>query len=66
MGTIFTGFTIIGLLLLIAGGIGLFFTYTHFALGSPGLIQGTITYGTFSGVGLTILVLLIVGGSAFE
>lgn len=66
MGTLFTGSTIIGLLLLIAGSIGLFFTYTNFALGSPNLIQGTITYATFVSVGLTILVLLIMVGPGFE
>lgn len=66
MGIIFTGATIIGLLLLIVGGIGLFHTFTSFELPSPYLIQGALTFGTFTGLGLVILVILIIAGPGFE
>ncbi|MFQ6121829.1 MAG: hypothetical protein ACE5LA_02045 [Dehalococcoidales bacterium] len=66
MGILFTGATIIGLLLLIAGGIGLFITYTGFAWGSPEWVQGNLTYGTFTIIGVAILVLLVISGPEFE
>lgn len=66
MGTLHTGAIIIALLLIIVGGIGLFFTFTNFALGSPHLVQGGLTYGTFSSVGLVMLILLIIVGPEFE
>jgi hypothetical protein len=66
MGALFTGMLMIGLLLFIAGGIGLFFSYTSFALGSPEWIQGNLTYGTFTSIGLVMLILLIFAGPEFD
>ncbi len=65
MGTLYTGVIIVTLLLIIVGGIGLFFTFTNFPLGSPHLVQGGLTYGTFSSVGLLMLILLIIAGPEF-
>ncbi len=66
MGTLFTGAMIIGLLLLIAGVTGIFLTFINFTSGSPYWIQGNLTYGTFTAVGLTIIVLLTITGPEFE
>jgi hypothetical protein len=66
MGTLFMGSIIIGLLLLIVGGIGLFFTFTNFAFGSPEIIQGSLTYGTFTVIGIIILVMLSIMGPELE
>ncbi|MFQ5996335.1 MAG: hypothetical protein ACE5KP_01750 [Dehalococcoidales bacterium] len=66
MGIFSIGSTVIGLLLIIVGGIGLFFSFTHFALDSPHLIQGALTYGTFTSVGLAILIILIIAGPELE
>jgi len=66
MSTLFTGAMIIGLLLLIAGATGIFLTFTNFASGSPYWIQGNLTYGTFTAVGLVIIVLLTITGPEFE
>ncbi len=66
MGTLFTGTMIIGLLLLITGVTGIFLTFINFAMGNPYWIQGNLTYGTFTAVGLVIIVLLVIMGPEFE
>jgi len=66
MGTLFIGSLIISLLLLTVGGIGMFFIFTNFAFGSPDLIQGSLTYGTFVAIGTIILVMLGITGIEFE
>ena len=53
-------FMVIGLILLIAGGTGLFFTYTNFAFDSLDWILGTLTYGTFAVIGIAIIVFLAI------
>ena len=66
MGAIFTGYIFIGLLLLIVGVAGIIFCFTNFVMGSPGMVQGGLTFGTFTVIGLVILVLLFIAGPEFE
>ena len=58
-------FALIGLLLLVAGGIGLFFTHTSLASGSAVWVQGNITYGTFSILGLVIIIMAFLSRQEF-
>jgi len=51
-------FTIVGLLLLIAGGAGLFLTYTNFPLATLDWIEGNLIYGVFIVVGLAIIIIV--------
>jgi hypothetical protein len=51
-------FTIVGIILLIAGGIGIFFTWSNYPLASLDWIEGTLTYGVFVILGLTAIVIL--------
>lgn len=57
---------IIGLVFLVAGGIGLFITNTAGVQGGLNLIQGNITFSTFTVVGIAILVFLGIFGSEIE
>ena len=66
MGKIFTGSIVVSLLLIIAGGIGLVFGFVNFTVGSTALVQCLITYGTFTTIGIIILVLLMIVGPEFE
>ena len=56
----------IGLLLLIAGGVGLFVTNTNFIFGDPVWIQGNIAFGTFAFIGLVIILCIIIGGPEID
>jgi len=51
-------FTIVGLLLLVAGGAGLFLTYTNFPPATLDWIEGNLTYGVFTVLGLAIIILV--------
>ena len=53
-------FAIVGLLLLVAGGIGLTLTYANFPLATLDWIEGNITYGIFVVLGLAIIALITV------
>ena len=53
------GLSIIGLIFVIAGGIGLFLTYGNTQSGSFDWVQGNITFGAFVAVGVTLLIALI-------
>ena len=53
-------FAIVGLLLLVAGGIGLTLTYANFSLATLDWIEGNLTYGVFIVLGLAIIALITV------
>ena len=53
------GLAIVGLIFVIAGAIGLFLTYGNTSSGSFDWVQGNITYGAFTAVGVTLLISLI-------
>ena len=51
-------FTIVGLILLIAGGAGLFHTYTNYSVAALGWIEGNLTYGVFVILGLAAIIVV--------
>ncbi len=51
---------IIGLIFFLAGGVGLLLTNNNLDSGSIQWILGNITYGTFTVVGLVLIVTMIV------
>ena len=53
-------FTIVGILLLVAGGIGLFLTYSNFPLATLDWINGNLTYGMFTVLGIAIIILVTI------
>ena len=54
----FLFFMIMGLLFLIAGGVGMFYTFVNVTGGDPVRIIGIIVFGTFILVGAGVLVFL--------
>ena len=66
MSTLFKIIPFIGLLLIITGGIGLFMTHINLAVGSLGWVQGNLTYGTFTIIGLAITICLMISGPEIE
>lgn len=57
---------IIGLIFLIAGGVGLFVTNVNGIVGTLNWMQGNIVFATFTIVGIVILVFLLIFGSEVE
>jgi len=53
-----TLFAIVGIILLIAGGIGLFLTYSNYPIVTLEWIEGTLTYGVFVILGLAAIIIL--------
>ena len=51
-------FAIVGILLLVAGGIGLVLTYSNYPIVTLEWIEGTLTYGVFVILGLAAIVIL--------
>ena len=51
-------FAIMGLVLLIAGSVGLVLTYANFPLATLDWIEGNLTYGVFTVLGLAIIILV--------
>jgi hypothetical protein len=51
-------FAVVGLLVLIAGGAGLFITYTNYSAGSLDWIEGNLIYGVFLVIGLATIIVL--------
>ena len=51
-------FAIVGILLLVAGGIGLVLTCSNYAIATLEWIEGTLTYGIFVILGLAAIVIL--------
>ena len=54
---------IIGLIFFLAGGIGLLLTNNNLDSGDIQWILGNVTFGTFTLVGLVLIVTMIVAGS---
>ena len=51
-------FGIVGLVLSIAGIAGLFLTYLNYSVGSLDWIEGNLTYGVFTILGIATIVVL--------
>jgi len=51
-------FAIVGILLLVAGGIGLVLTCSNYPIATLEWIEGTLTYGVFVILGLAAIVIL--------
>ncbi|MBN2238870.1 MAG: hypothetical protein JW712_03775 [Dehalococcoidales bacterium] len=51
--------TIVGIILLAAGGVGLALTWINYAVASTQWIEGLLTYGVFAVLGLAVLILVI-------
>jgi hypothetical protein len=62
----FLFFMIIALIFLIAGGVGLFYTFVNLVSSDPLWVFGLITFGTFAIVGLGVLVFLALFNTEFE
>jgi hypothetical protein len=62
----FLFFMVMGLILLIAGGIGLFYTNADVVAGAPLWIFGNITFGTFVVLGIGVLIFLAIFNTEFE
>ncbi len=62
MSTLFMILPFIGILLLISGGIGLFITNLNYPAGDLTWIQGNLTYGVFTLIGLAITICFMVSG----
>ena len=59
-------FLIMALILLIAGGAGLFVTNINYMVGHLNWISGNLTFGTFTLLGLAIIVFLALFSSEIE
>ena len=62
----FIAFLILGLVFLIAGGVGLFYTNVNLSAGSHLWIIGNITFSTFAVVGIGVLVFMGIFNREFE
>ncbi len=62
----FLFFMILALILLIAGGSGLFYTNVNLAGGSHLWVCGNITFGTFTILGIATLIFMALFGSEIE
>jgi len=62
----FIFFMIMALIFLVAGGIGLFYTNINLVSGTHLWIFGNITFGTFTIVGIGILVFMGLFNKEFE
>jgi hypothetical protein len=50
-------FSIVGLVLLVAGGAGLVLTYANYPLATLDWIEGNLTYGVFTVLGIAVIIL---------
>ena len=62
MSTLFFILPFIGILLLISGGIGLFIVNLNYPAGDLIWMQGNLTYGIFTLIGLAITISYMVSG----
>ena len=62
----FSVFLFLALILLIAGSVGLFFTNTVLVTSNPNWFQGNLTFGTFTIIGLALIVVLTIYGSEID
>ncbi len=66
MSTLFLILPFIGILLLISGGTGLFIINLNYPAGDLIWIQGNLTYGVFTLVGLAITISFMISGLEME
>ncbi|MCK4274826.1 MAG: hypothetical protein KAW90_08015 [Dehalococcoidales bacterium] len=59
-------FTIMALIFLIAGGIGLFYTNVNLGSGSALWVFGNITFGVFTIVGIALIIFLALFNTEFD
>jgi hypothetical protein len=59
-------FMILGLVFLVSGGIGLFYTNTHVVAWSTMWVFGNLTFGTFVFFGLAIIIFMAIFNAEFE
>jgi hypothetical protein len=59
-------FMILGLIFLLSGGFGLFYTNTHVISGTVLWVFGNITFGTFVVFGVAILIFLAFFNAEFD
>jgi hypothetical protein len=59
-------FMILGLIFLISGGFGLFYTNTHVISGTALWVFGNITFGTFVLFAIAILIFLAFFNAEFD
>ena len=62
----FLFFMVMGLVLLIAGGVGLFYTNANILAGAPLWVMGNLAFGTFAFLGIGLLVFLAIFNTEFE
>jgi len=62
----FIAFLILGLVFLIAGGAGLFYTNVNLASGSHIWVIGNIAFSTFTVVGIGVLIFMGLFNREFE
>ena len=62
MGMLFTILPFIGILLLISGAIGLFVVNLNYSSGELMWIQGNLTYGVFTLIGLVMTISFMISG----
>ena len=62
----FIFFLILALIFLISGGIGLFYTNINFVASSHYWIYGNLTFGTFTIVGIGIIIFMALYNTEFE
>ena len=62
----FIFFLLLALIFLVSGGIGLFYTNINFASGSHYWIYGNLTFGTFTVVGIGIIIFMALFNTEFE
>lgn len=59
-------FMIVALIFLVAGGGGLFYTNLNFGFGSSFWIFGNLTFGTFTAIGLAVIVFMALFNTEFD
>ena len=62
----FLFFMILALVFLIAGGVGLFYTFTNLVSSDPVWVIGIIAFGTFTLVGVAVLIFLALFNQEFD
>ena len=62
----FIAFLILGLVFLVAGSVGLFYTNINLASGSHIWVIGNITFSTFTVVGVGVLIFMGLFNREFE
>jgi hypothetical protein len=62
----FLFFMIMALIFLIAGGVGLFYTFVNLVSSDPLWVFGVIAFGTFAVVGVAVLIFLAMYNQEFD